>query len=305
MKKLVLPLALLLLVAGCVAQEPQEERGLSLQSYAVSYENLSTPLPLLFANPAWNHTPITVYIDEASGSFYPWFTNYTVADIRDAINDWDSATGADLFEETPAPEAADVVVRWYGEEDNPGAIRIGEGGVSSVIWTDMFNLCLNGELKMKAMGMSCLNRALAVHELGHVLGLGHSNSSDSVMYPWIGCARQFDQDTKETVKLLFSENSKSDLFFSNASSVKIGNSLGLYAEIKNRGATRSGNFTLLVSTDSGESFTLDYPDLLGGYYYWWNTTQRFSKDFSNVTLTIDPQNMVEELDESNNVAVLD
>lgn len=129
--------------------------------------------------------PLTVDVDVSAAGYR--------ADINHAMKSWDKAVGKPTFvwngvDETPA----DVFVAagpLYGNVRGVGPSFCHDGHVSSVIVLDT--------------GLDVVAAtAFAAHELGHALGLGHSEVRESIMYYLVDASLMGDWDRQTNQRIL-------------------------------------------------------------------------------------------------------
>ncbi len=135
----------------------------------------------------WGHSPITVYIDNKNVPPHYSPTYYT--QMQKALEYWEQG-GNGKLEYTPVfklvdSEKADIRIRWVENLQEVSG--------------DTIPLILNGQFVRVDITLGVGNYqwiawdpysdtamlALAEHELGHALGLNHSNDKEDVMYPTV------------------------------------------------------------------------------------------------------------------------
>jgi predicted Zn-dependent protease len=135
----------------------------------------------------WDHSPITVYIDNKNVTPHYSSTYYT--QVQKALNYWERG-GNGKLKYTPvfklvASEKADIRIRWVENLQEVSGdtiplilngqflrvdITLGVGNYQWIIWNSYSDASM---------------LALAEHELGHALGLEHSNDKRDIMYPTV------------------------------------------------------------------------------------------------------------------------
>ncbi|WP_230627741.1 matrixin family metalloprotease [Methanosarcina barkeri] len=147
--------------------------------------------PRILDNP-WDHSPITVYIDNKSVPPHYSPTYYT--QVQKALNYW-AEGGNGKLDYTPVfaivdSEKADIRIRWVENLQKDQGVPPKVAGVT-------VPLIVNGRFirvdVMLGVGYSQWGEwvpysdtamlAIAKHELGHALGLNHSNDKQDIMYP--------------------------------------------------------------------------------------------------------------------------
>jgi len=143
--------------------------------------------------------PLTVWIQPASS--VSGFASSYIANVRDAFREWDALHLPVSFAFVDDSADADVHVNWIDRFNEPISGRTRWARDDDWAITDA-NIMLavhhhqGDQLDDDAM------RAMALHEIGHLLGLDHTTDSLSIMAPRVRVRELSDAD-RATVRLLY------------------------------------------------------------------------------------------------------
>jgi len=282
---------------------PTSFEALGQQQQTFANESTSTH-ELLFPNMRWAKMPIKFFIDTESCK------SDTIKDMNDAAAIWQNDTQGTisfLFVNNSADAQVNVQCERKLSREKEGRVIIETIGETRprVINTGLYNLTIEAEVAFLIRSVQCIQPIVHLHELGHVLGLGHNENPKSIMYQYESCDQKITSDIVSTLKELYRDPPLADLYFKNMTAVKSGRYANFTFSIFNQGIADSPTTKTVILDGTYEIYSIDVKNLAPGTGWFFSLSNILIRsDFTNVSIAVDPKNEINELNKQNNVVIL-
>lgn len=141
----------------------------------------------------WDHSPITVYIDNINVPEH--YSPTYIKQVENALDYWENGGNRKLkydpkFSLADTENEADIYIMWVENLEEYAGVKKGVAGIARPYEVNGKYMRVNIILEVgnyqgyswKQYGDANMLE-LVKHELGHALGLGHSNDRRDIMYP--------------------------------------------------------------------------------------------------------------------------
>ena len=181
----------------------------------------------------------------------------------------------------------------------------GEGGPVNISRAGQFNVIYTGQILLIRQS-ECPNPNIALHEILHALGFGHSSNKNNIMYEISECSQTLGDDIPRFIDELYSIPSKPDLAFEEVVPlIHDGKYLDLNMSIKNIGLKNSGKAFVNIYLDNElfEEIELKELEVGSGMKITMQNLKFKKTNFNEMKFII--ENNFEELNKANNEASFD
>ena len=176
----------------------------------------------------------------------------------------------------------------------------GEGGPVNISRAGQFNVILSGQVLLIRQS-ECPNPNIALHEILHALGFGHSQNENNIMYEISRCSQTIGDDILHFIDELYSIPSKPDLIFEEVYPlIHDGKYLDLNMSIKNIGLKNSEKafVNIYLDTEFFEKIELKELTIGSGMKITIQNLKLKTTNFNEIKFVIESN--FEELDKANN-----
>lgn len=151
-------------------------------------------------------SPMSYYVyNESAINNYKY--NLTLKNIRTAFDKWENATkGRVKFVQSASAPENGIIIRLV---TNLSGDTIGEAAPYGTM-LENYILITGGEMELEPTYGGSENLVQIVHEIGHIMGLGHVTNSHSVMYPWNAYSQVITPDIEKAMDVLYKGVPQSD-----------------------------------------------------------------------------------------------
>lgn len=275
-----------------------EKKSFTFHRIAKYNITINTLLPQILENPVWE-TPIKVFIDDEAAQRRR-FPERPLEGLRKAMSTLAEVTnGTITFLEVRSVNDADVVVNFTFNFSDEHAV--GEGGPTIFIRTGEFTVIKKGEVHLLPVEYECTSYTLAVHELGHVLGFGHSSVYNSVMWPKYGCLTNNLSEIINDVAEIY-QHYKPDLEITDVKATSGQQFINLNANLANVGPKEAGSMKFIVYFNNKKVHEEKIESIDVGYSLQFKGLIPITEDVDEIMLEI--QYDGDELSKDNNVVIL-